>query len=137
MIIVVQEYVSTLVSPAGDVVVCAGIFDSQRSWIEHGSKDPDVLLVHFEDLISEDNFGHWRNIFDHFDIPVPEDLTRILLEKHSFTSLSGGRQPGIENQDSHYRKGIHGDWINYFTEPILNQFIQLTGDLVQILGYEW
>jgi hypothetical protein len=114
-----------------------GIFDSQLSWVDHGSTDPDVLLVRFEDLISEDGIYRWKEIFHHLDIKIPDDVQGQLLEKNSFVTLSGGRQPGIENQDSHYRKGIHGDWLNYFSNTVTHQFKQLTGNLVPKLGYEW
>lgn len=114
-----------------------GIFDSQRSWVDHGEEDPEVLLVRFEDLILDDGFFHWKKIFDHFDISIPEDSLRQLLVKHNFETLSGGRQPGSENQESHYRKGVHGDWMNYFSDTVTRQFNQLTGDLVSKLGYEW
>jgi hypothetical protein len=114
-----------------------GIFDSQLSWVDHGSTDPDVLLVRFEDLISEDGIYRWKEVFHHFDTNIPDDALGQVLENNNFASLSGGRQPGIENQDSHYRKGIHGDWVNYFSNTVTHQFKQLTGDLVPKLGYEW
>ncbi|MEO1006544.1 MAG: sulfotransferase domain-containing protein, partial [Cyanobacteria bacterium J06638_38] len=40
-----------------------------------------------------------------------------------------------ENIKSHYRKGISGDWKNYFDNSTLNHFQQVTGNLVETLGY--
>lgn len=111
-----------------------GTFDCQRSWIEEGSTDPEVLIVRFEDLITEHSVTIWK-VFEHFDIQVPNLVLSQLLQDHSFESLSGRRR-GIENKHSHYRKGVHGDWKNYFDERLVNRFKQLTGELVVRLGYE-
>lgn len=46
------------------------------------------------------------------------------------------RQMGDENPMSHYRKGISGDWRNYFNEDIENYFQSKTSGIVRELGYE-
>lgn len=62
-------------------------------------------------------------------------LARI-LEKNSFTRLSGGRKPGQEDQTHHFRKGTPGDWRNHFTPEVAAYFKERYGSLVIKLGYE-
>jgi hypothetical protein len=53
-----------------------------------------------------------------------------------FEAQSGGRERGSEDVGSHYRKGIAGDWVNYFTREHAEAFQDKFGDLVGRLGYE-
>jgi len=67
-------------------------------------------------------------------IPV-ERLLGIVYE-HDFSRLSGGRQKGEIDPNSHYRRGLHGDWINHFSLEHLQSFKERYGDLVLQYGYE-
>lgn len=69
-----------------------------------------------------------------FDLSTTE-LSQI-IEKHSFENKSGGRPRGKEQQTAHYRKGIVGDWQNYFTPKIKRRFKEQFGEAVIRLGYE-
>jgi hypothetical protein len=53
-----------------------------------------------------------------------------------FKKYSGWRDQGMEDQYSHYRKGMPGDWKNYFNRDITDYFQIKTGDLLAVLGYE-
>lgn len=112
-----------------------GTFACQRSWIEEGNTDPEVLIVRFEDLITNYSMPIWKNVFGHFDIQIPKLILSELLRDYSFEALSGRRR-GIEDKHSHYRKGVYGDCRNYFDEQLVKKFKQLTGDLIVRLGYE-
>ena len=112
-----------------------GTFTCQCSWREEGNIDPEVLIVRFEDLMTDYGMPIWKAVFEHFDIQIPKPMLSQLLRDYSFESLSGRRR-GVEDKFSHYRKGVHGDWKNYFSEQLTDRFKQLTGDLVVRLGYE-
>ena len=62
-------------------------------------------------------------------------LARI-LKRHSFIRNTNGRKQGQENVTHHYRKGVAGDWRNYFTPRVTKEFKQRYGDLLIELGYE-
>jgi hypothetical protein len=53
-----------------------------------------------------------------------------------FENLSEGRKRGEENIAAHTRKGIAGDWRNYFTPKIKKEFKRSYGDLLILSGYE-
>jgi hypothetical protein len=58
------------------------------------------------------------------------------LNHFTFTRLSqSDRKPGEVDEMSHFRKGIPGDWRNYFTEVHMKAFRQRYGDLAERLGY--
>lgn len=134
-----RERLQAVDQPAGmrlilDDLAAYGTFACQKSWID-ASADPDVLLVHFEDLIAESGESAWQRVLEHFDIRIPRLLLRQVLKKYAFSRLAG-RQRGVEDKTSHYRKGVHGDWKNYFDASLRERFHEITGNLVQTLGYE-
>ncbi len=57
------------------------------------------------------------------------------LNHFTFTRLSKGRKPGEVDEHSHYRKGVPGDWRNYFTDVHMKAFRERYGDLAERLGY--
>lgn len=105
-----------------------------RSWINEVA-DPLVLLLRYEDLIGPDQHGTFRTLFDHLDIPIPDERLQQVLRRYSFESLSGHQQ-GVEDPNCHYRKGLAGDWRNHFHAPHKQAFKQATGSLLADLGYE-
>lgn len=66
---------------------------------------------------------------------IPPQWLQALLDKHSFQKIAG-RQKGQEDQKSHYRKGVAGDWVNYLTGANKELFKARWGQLVVDLGYE-
>lgn len=103
------------------------------SWCD--AKDEKVLICKFEDMIGENSFSTFQKIFAHLDIQIEEKEIKALLNKYSFKSLAKNRTQGQEDQKSHYRKGITGDWENYFNENHKESFKKYTGNLLVELGY--
>jgi len=58
-----------------------------------------------------------------------------IVEKHSLERVSG-RKVGEENTRSFMRKGIVGDWKNYFDQKARERFHYYAGDTLIKLGYE-
>ncbi len=67
---------------------------------------------------------------------MPEEELVALYDQNSFKKITGGRNQGVEDQNAHYRKGISGDWRNYFDESLITYFREVTRDLLEVLGYE-
>ena len=67
---------------------------------------------------------------------LPQLALWLLLRRHSFERKSGGRARGTENIKNHYRKGVAGDWHNYFTPRLKDAFKQRYPNLLGKLGYE-
>ncbi|MBU1119522.1 sulfotransferase domain-containing protein [Patescibacteria group bacterium] len=64
-----------------------------------------------------------------------ENLLEIVYQNR-FSKLSGGRKRGEEDQFHHYRKGISGDWKNYFNEVHKKKFKAEFNDVLLALDYE-
>lgn len=62
--------------------------------------------------------------------------TSGMIEENSFEKMSGGRQRGEDDPTSFFRKGLAGDWKNYFTERDKQIFKNQAGEALIRLGYE-
>jgi hypothetical protein len=99
---------------------------------------PNVLELRFEDLIS-DEFNQFDRIFRFLKM-VPEslgaeDLAQV-VRQNTFQVLSGGRKPGEQDVQSHYRRGSPGDWREHFDDTHIDYFKKLYNPLLIKLGYE-
>ena len=113
----------------------AELYSALLSW--PGSIDnPRIMICKFEDLIGTDRLESFKRIFDHCEISIPGSTLKRILEKYSFEELSQGRKQGEADPKSHYRKGIAGDWQNYFDDNHKKLFKRVAGNLLIELGYE-
>jgi Sulfotransferase domain len=103
----------------------------QRSWLESGEP-----VVRFEDLLDADEPILEDLLLERCELGISKRKLRKAVELESFERLSGGRARGEEDTNAHYRKGIAGDWRNYFTEPLKQAFKDKYGDLLIAAGYE-
>ncbi len=110
-----------------------GSFEAQRSWVlEPDANTPRIFR--YEDL-SRDNAGFLKLLFQYLDVEMPDGEFTALVQRHTFKKHSGGREQGQEDQYAHSRKGVAGDWKNYFDDGVSEHFRSVTGDTLEILGY--
>ena len=69
-------------------------------------------------------------------VPLTPSVLNGTLRRNDFTLKASGRGPGVENVNSHYRKGTPGDWVNHFGPGHKAYFKERYGDLLIKLGYE-
>jgi hypothetical protein len=67
---------------------------------------------------------------------LPAERILGIVWKNEFEKKSGGRKVGQENQHSHYRKGVPGDWKNYLTTDHIALIKQQYNDVILQYGYE-
>ena len=58
------------------------------------------------------------------------------VEAASFERLTKGRERGVEDSSSFFRKGVSSDWKHVFSERDRQVFKEVAGDLLITLGYE-
>jgi hypothetical protein len=112
--------------------------DVFRRFREWNLDDPRVMNLRLED-ISPDPVNKLRKAYQFiglFDAGVTEDQFLEVMEEHQFEKLSGGRKQGEESTNSHYRKGIAGDWQNHFNKRHCNYFKRAMNDILVKYGYE-
>lgn len=112
-----------------------GLFSTLNSWINSAEEDRNIEIFRFEDMVGDDQYETFRKLFYHIDVNMRKSEFRKLLNDYSFRKLSG-RKRGVEDNSSHYRKGIIGDWRNYYNCDVIENFMMVTGDLLGSLNYE-
>jgi hypothetical protein len=102
----------------------AARFAPYLDWLDH----PEVLTLHFEDLINDRNAALTR-IIDHLlaQAPIPASRTQILDALES--SINPKRSPT-------FRSGKTGEWKKHFTPEHKKIFKSVAGELLIRLGYE-
>lgn len=103
----------------------------QHSWL--GLGEP---LIRYEDLLTNDVEIFSDILLHKCGLDVSHDLLEKVVLGSRFEQITGGRASGCEDIDAHARKGVAGDWSNYFTERIKIRFKERYGDLLIATGYE-
>jgi len=108
------------------------LFNCLKNW---DYTNPDILEIKFEDYI-QDVEKTWYTILNFLEIydRLTKQNFQGIVNSASFKRLSG-RDTGTENVHSHYRKGISGDWKNYFKEEHIKIFESKYSDLLSLLKY--
>lgn len=108
--------------------------DYYRSW-HNPEKYPYLAYLTYEELL-ETPVESLARAIEHI-MGEPPDVPRIERSVEHFSMASyTGRKPGEESRLSFIRKGISGDWKNYFTPESAKVFDELAGDLLVGFGYE-
>ena len=111
------------------------MLNQMREW---DFDNPNVLELRYEDLIA-DPVQELRRAYEFiglFDRGLTDSALSDVLQAHSFEAKSGGRKPGHSDEQSHYRRGLPGDWHNHFLPEHVDHFKEKYGDLVVAWGYE-
>lgn len=124
-----------------------GDFSSFGTWSNHVNgwlnSDTDILLVKYEDLLMSpiDEFKKII-VFSGFDLDM--DRLERSIKKSNFYSMQDLEKRQLSEVDllfnsdtslNFVRKGISGDWINYFDEELLQMFMEKSGGVLKKYGY--
>lgn len=94
---------------------------------------PD-LTVHYE-AMKRDQAGELVRLFGLLGVDADRAVAEQCAAAASFRAMTG-RNPGEEQSLAKARKGIAGDWRNYFTRRDGEVFLELAGLHLVRLGYE-
>jgi len=106
---------------------CARI---QSSWLEAGER-----LIRYEDLLENDVEIFERVLIEECRLPISRSHLREAVIDNRFEHFTG-RKRGDEDVMAHDRKGVAGDWRNYFSDRVKQSFKDRYGDLLIATGYE-
>lgn len=113
--------------------------DLNAAMLESEPMFRNVLRVGYEDLLAEPEaqaLAILRHIGAAREVPVTPGQAEACVRAASFESLSGGRSRGEEDSASFFRKGVAGDWENWFTIDQMHAFDERAGELLERLGYD-
>lgn len=106
------------------------------AWLHFIKESNNTICVKYEDLLKNTNEELKRILSQSFNIYELDDAKLLeTVEKYSFESQAK-RKKGIENRNSFLRKGISGDWKNYFNKDSAQVFNEYGGKALIELGYE-
>lgn len=103
----------------------------QRSWIDSGEP-----IIRYEDLLVDVEPILDDVLLDRCELGITRRELRRAINRETFERLSGGRERGQEDVTAHYRKGVAGDWRNYFNDDVAEAFKERYGDLLIAAGHE-
>ena len=105
-----------------------------NDFAQYALSNPNCLSIRYEELLTQPQVELQRAI-KHIGLPV--DLVKIdrAIAKYSFENQAK-RTSGIEDNAAFLRKGISGDWKNYFDYNACQTFDNLAGEKLIQLGYE-
>jgi hypothetical protein len=105
--------------------------DIGLSWAKSGEQ-----WIRYEDLLTRDIELLEETLLYRCRLPVKDQVLREAILSCRFEQESGGRQRGEEDIHSHVRKGVPGDWRQYFSAPIKAAFKERFGEVLIACGYE-
>ncbi len=106
--------------------------DYSKAWINN---DGNVVVTSYETLRGNCESELSRIIGSISPRPIDQSRLAAIVAKYSFEAQTG-RRPGNEDSQSNKRKGIIGDWRNYFTAEAAKEFNRLGGRALIALDYE-
>lgn len=106
--------------------------DHVRAWHE---KAKLTTFVKYEDLLDDCEEILSRTISHYLGEEVDREEIAYTVNRYSFRQQTG-RNPGEEERTDFARKGISGDWKNYFSPESCQIFDHYAGDVLIEVGYE-
>ncbi|MEE8171310.1 MAG: sulfotransferase, partial [Alphaproteobacteria bacterium] len=106
-----------------------------RAGREFGARNSERYCeIRYEDLLSGGE-TELRRVLDFLGARIDKAEIINCLEASSFRSLANGRASGEEDRESHFRKGVQGDWRAHFDDDTLAAFRSHAGAQLDALGY--
>lgn len=93
-----------------------------------------ITTVRYEDLV-RDRPGELSRVFAFLEVATSPEQLQAVVEGSSFEAFSGGREAGVEDRGSFYRKGVPGDWTNWLNDEALEILEEEAGEQMRLCGY--
>ncbi len=90
-------------------------------------------IYHYEELL-DDTFAVLQKILVGFGYTVPGKNIRQSIENNTKAKFSESLSRAYK-YNTFVRKGMAGDWLNYFSERNLSDFQEVAGDVLGEMGY--
>ncbi|XP_067671892.1 sulfotransferase 1B1-like [Haliotis asinina] len=103
-----------------------GMFENLRDAETFFEENPDIP-VHFQvyEETMKDPVAQVRALSDFIGLERNDDLCRAIAEKCTFARMKADKDKyslKVNGKNFFYRKGIVGDWRNWFTEEMLDEY---------------
>lgn len=102
-----------------------------EGWLRHGW---ETTVVRYEDMLADPQATLDAALRGATGRSVGSGALRAAVDRFSFERVSG-RPRGTEDRSAFARKGVDGDWTNWFDRETGRRFDETAGDLLVSLGY--
>jgi hypothetical protein len=115
--------------------------DARTTWVKHidewyqPEKRPYIAYLSYESLLQNCAAELQKAVEIVTERQIDQETISMTVDKYSM-SRQTGRNPGDEDRKSFVRKGIAGDWMNYFTREAAEVFASHASPTLVRLGYE-
>jgi hypothetical protein len=111
-----------------------------RDFVDDWLHRPGICLVRYEDCLA-DPAAELGRMLKFLGDPVDEEKISATVASTSFEAVTQekdgtGRSAGIVDNTRFHRKGVAGDWKNYFNEKACRLLDKFDGELLRRLDYE-
>ncbi len=114
-----------------------------ESWVKmilavrHGARSMDgayheILYEH----LHEDFDKSLRPLLEQLGACVSDEILQTCRDASAFENVSGGREVGVEDRQSHFRKGVVGDWRDHLEPATAERVSEIAGELIRDFGYD-
>ncbi|XP_070560852.1 sulfotransferase 1B1-like [Ptychodera flava] len=118
-------------------------FDHVLAWWQRKGDD-NVLFLKYEDM-KKDPKGTVKTIAVFLDVTLSDDIVDKIVEFSSFKSMKSNKAVNIslsigdKNKHQFIRKGVVGDWMNYFTVSQNKEYEKIYKERMKGSGldFEW
>lgn len=120
-----------------DIDLSSFLVKYTSNWVNHVQTWLDrnpTAIVRYEDLKTNPE-ATLTQLFQQLGVAVAPEIWQQALTIFDFKQLAQ-RQAGEEDRSSFFRKGIVGDWQNYFTADDIEFFRAEAGDILTRTGYK-
>lgn len=106
------------------------------SWMDH----PEIHMLKYGSLL-DDTIGEMSKIIEYLGWALDRDRLNKVVDFHNFENVTKrlygvARKPGEQDVGKFQRKGVVGDWKNYFNAHSCELIQQYEGDTLQRAGFE-
>lgn len=110
-------------------------FDYNSAWLNAMESQSNIYMVKYEDLLKDTHKTMLTLLESMGETNIDNERLKAIIAKYSFENQTK-RKKGQLDTKSFLRKGISGDWKNYFSEEHKQKFKAYTANLLVRLGYE-
>jgi len=104
-------------------------------FVRHWWDKTEVVHIKYEQLLQNTEDELKRVIYELTEKELKENVAHNIACEYSFERMSG-RKPGEEDKTNFMRKGISGDWKNYFSKEARQILDFYAGKELIYMGYE-
>jgi hypothetical protein len=95
----------------------------------------DCMIVTYETMRASPQATAAR-LFQFLGVADQDEIVADCVARTSFAALSGGRDPGVAQEGSFFRKGVVGDWRATFTPDMGAMILQALGWMYPHFGWQ-